>query len=146
VSLLKSKLGDKTIDFLFLDHDKDAYLADLQKLEQTLIVRGTHVAADNVIFAQIDNYRTYVNALASQGIVNTKLVEIQLEYSEPDANTSNRDALRDGIGESSVYIHVRILLCRHGHFLVVPTLYISLLFQSSRYISKTLKARPNVAH
>ena len=101
VSLLKSKLGDdKTIDFLFLDHDKDAYLADLQKLERTLIVRGTHVAADNVIFSHIDNYRIYVKALAAQGIVDTKLVETQLEYSEPDVNESNGEALRDGIGES----------------------------------------------
>jgi catechol O-methyltransferase len=124
VSLLKSKLGDKTIGFLFLDHDKDVYLADLQKLERTMIVRGTHVAADNITFSQIDNYRIYVKALSAQGIVDTKLVETQLEYSEPDANEFNRDALRDGIGESSIFV-CSDPMCSNEHFLFVPTLRIS---------------------
>jgi catechol O-methyltransferase len=98
VSVLTSKLGEKKIDFLFLDHDKDNYLADLRRLERNLLGAKAFVAADNVVFAQIDDYRNYVNALAAQGIVETKLVETQLEYSEPDANASNRDALQDGIG------------------------------------------------
>jgi len=99
-SLLQTKLVDDKIDFLFLDHDKDAYLADLQRLEQArLIQTGTYVAADNVIFAQIDNYRTYMKLLASQGVVETRLVESRLEYSEPDANASNEAKLCDGIGE-----------------------------------------------
>lgn len=100
MNLLRSKLGSSKIDFLFLDHDKDAYLSDLQRLEQAgLIEQTTHVAADNVIFAQIENYRTYVKLLASQGIVETQLVESRLEYSEPDANELNEAKLCDGIGE-----------------------------------------------
>lgn len=99
-NLLRSKLGEATIDFLFLDHAKDAYLSDLQQLEKSgLVASGTYVAADNVVFAQIDEYRTYVKLLASQGIVETQLVESRLEYSEPDANESNKAKLIDGIGK-----------------------------------------------
>jgi hypothetical protein len=89
-----------------------------------MIVRGTHVAADNITFSQIDNYRIYVKALSAQGIVDTKLVETQLEYSEPDANEFNRDALRDGIGESSIFV-CSDPMCSNEHFLFVPTLRIS---------------------
>ncbi|EED94176.1 predicted protein, partial [Thalassiosira pseudonana CCMP1335] len=50
-----------TIDFLFIDHDKDMYKADLIKLESAGLVRqGTKVVADNVLFAQIDDYIEYV--------------------------------------------------------------------------------------
>lgn len=99
-NLLRSNLGDSKIDLLFLDHDKDAYLSDLKRLEEAgMISRGTHVAADNVIFAQIDNYRAYINQLASLGVVESKLVEAQLEYSAPDATESNQAKLCDGIGE-----------------------------------------------
>ena len=100
VNLLQSTLGDGRIDFLFLDHDKEAYLPDLKRLEASGFVRsGTHVAADNVVFHQIDNYRSYIKVLAEQGIVKTKLVESMLEYSEPDATASTKSKLRDGIGE-----------------------------------------------
>ena len=100
VDLLKSHLGENKIDFLFLDHDKDAYLADLLRLERAgLICSGTHVAADNVVFARIMEYRNHIKALADRGIVETKLVESRLEYSEPDANASNEAKLLDGIGE-----------------------------------------------
>ena len=99
-SLLRSNVGDAMIDFLFLDHDKDAYSSDLKRLEEAgMVSRGTCVAADNVIFAQIDNYRAYISQLASLGVVESKLVEAQLEYSAPDATESNETKLCDGIGE-----------------------------------------------
>ena len=98
--LLQSTIGVRGIDFLFLDHDKQSYLSDLKRLEVAGFVRsGTHVAADNVVFHEIDNYRTYVKQLADKGVVKTKLVESMLEYSEPDTNASTKAKLRDGIGE-----------------------------------------------
>ncbi|KAG7357772.1 O-methyltransferase family protein [Nitzschia inconspicua] len=63
-------------EFVFLDHDKSLYLSDLQALERThRIRRGTYVAADNVIFAQIDEYRQYLQRLASHQVVTTRLEE-----------------------------------------------------------------------
>jgi catechol O-methyltransferase len=107
-------LGEKKIDFLFLDHDKDAYLTDLKQLERSLLCVKSYVAADNVVFAQIHDYRNYVNGLAAKGVVETKLVEIQLEYSEPDANALNKDALQDGIGGYTMFDI--ILLCNSELF------------------------------
>jgi catechol O-methyltransferase len=91
------------IDLLFIDHDKDLYLADLRHLEEAGLVRkGCYVAADNVLFAKIDEYRNYMKELAEQGIVETKLVESQLEYSEPDSHgldEARKQLLRDGVGK-----------------------------------------------
>lgn len=97
------------VDFVFLDHDKDAYLDDLQDLEKAGIVRqGVHVAADNVLFARIDSYREYVQSLAEKGIVQTHLVKGALEYSEieqqrnassTDKNDSDDMDFEDGIGK-----------------------------------------------
>ena len=124
-SELKSRLPDAsndhgaetaTIDFLFVDHDKSMYLPHLQELEETGMIRtGTHVAADNVVFAEIDEYRHYMADLASKGIVATRLEDaLMVEYCQPellvqqqeDASTSvaiTKDMLRDGI-EFSVYL------------------------------------------
>jgi catechol O-methyltransferase len=92
-----------TIDLLFIDHDKDLYLADLRHLEEAGLVRkGCFVAADNVLFAKIDEYRDYMKELAEQGTVETKLVESQLEYSEPDSHgldEAKKQLLRDGVGK-----------------------------------------------
>ena len=53
------------IDFLFIDHDKDSYLPDLQILERAGMVRsGTTVVADNIIFAKISDYMSYVKHLS----------------------------------------------------------------------------------
>jgi catechol O-methyltransferase len=113
------------VDFLFVDHDKDLYLQDLQRLERVGLIRtGTYVAADNVVFAHIDNYCRYMTYLSQQGIVQTRLVESLVEYSQPDLDysmmnmkkdnrpssediqvtkTPHRDILKDGI-ELSVYL------------------------------------------
>ena len=90
------------IDFLFIDHDKDLYLQALQELESAgYIQKGTHVAADNVVFAKIDNYRNYLSNLAEQGIVRTHLEDTWLEYSvsDTDDEKTRDERLRDGIGQ-----------------------------------------------
>ena len=109
------------IDFLFVDHDKSLYLPNLQELEQSRMIRkGTHVAADNVIFAQIQDYRNHMAILADKGIVSTRLEDsLFVEYCQPELgqlesgesatetekNTAaaQKDMMRDGI-EFSVYL------------------------------------------
>lgn len=50
-----------TLDFLFIDHDKNAYLADLQAiLERGWLRRGAIVVADNVRFPGSPKYRSYM--------------------------------------------------------------------------------------
>ena len=86
------------IDFLMIDHDKDSYLADLQRLERSgLIRRGTIVAADNVIFAGIHEYIDYMRGLAKKGIVRTCTREASVEYS------STEQILKDGVGKLSPF-------------------------------------------
>ena len=80
------------IDFLLLDHKKAIYLTDLMDLESHNMLRsGSYVAADNVIFNQLDSYRHHMAKQARAGIVETRLVEVNLEYS---------NNLKDGIGEN----------------------------------------------
>jgi catechol O-methyltransferase len=101
-ALLKGRVEkDVTIDFLFIDHDKSLYLSDLQQLEGSgLMKKGCFVAADNVTFAMIDDYREYTNHLARKGHVKTRLEESWLEYSQPDwdGDASRKNLMRDGIG------------------------------------------------
>jgi len=50
-----------SIDFLFIDHDKNAYLADLLAIaERGWLRRGTVVVADNVGFPGAPKYRAYM--------------------------------------------------------------------------------------
>lgn len=49
------------LDFLFLDHDKDAYLPDLQSiLDRGWLHRGSIVVADNVKIPGAPKYRAYM--------------------------------------------------------------------------------------
>ena len=96
------------IDFLFIDHDKSLYLSDLQQLEKSnLIQKGSFVAADNVVFAEIDDYREYIAKCSEAGILKTRLEDTMLEYCEPDCGNdeSKKNLMRDGIGT-----HVSLLL------------------------------------
>lgn len=99
------------IDFLFLDHDKEQYLIDLQSLEGSgLIKKGTYVAADNVIFAHIDDYMEYLDGLAQLGIVQNRMVELELEYSEPDLRDDrSQEDVRDGIGKTISLVDLSLL-------------------------------------
>jgi predicted O-methyltransferase YrrM len=95
------------IDFLFIDHDKDAYLSDLRQCEQAVLIRsGAYVAADNVVVFQLEEYRQHMKELASQGIVETKLLIGSLEY----VLEHERNSFKDGVGMYKnvlVYLHQR---------------------------------------
>jgi len=76
------------IDFLFVDHAKELYLPDVQQLEQGGFLRaGSAVAADNVVFFRLDEYRRYMQQQQAQGVVETRLVSdnVWLEYHSPAA-------------------------------------------------------------
>jgi catechol O-methyltransferase len=91
----------ETIDFLFLDHDKDLYLSDLQQLERYGWLRtGSAVAADNVVFANIHGYRSHV---LSADYIRTRLVESPLEY---------QDEIADGIGTDHMCVNVTCLFLK----------------------------------
>ena len=83
------------IDFLLLDHDKPRYLSDIKDLEQSKYLKsGSYVSADNVVFNRLDEYRQHMHSLALKGTVETRLEEMNLEYS---------NNLKDGI-EMTVYL------------------------------------------
>jgi catechol O-methyltransferase len=96
-----------TLDFVFFDHDKDAYLDDLQELEKAKLVHsGVHVVADNVLFACIDNYRCYIQDLTERGIVQSRLEKGSLEYSEVEQKAASDPSLyEDGIGKYCKCMH-----------------------------------------
>lgn len=106
-SLLDRKLRanspeNAAIDFLFIDHDKSLYLSDLQQLERDCFIqKGCYVAADNVVFARIDEYRDYIQKLKAEGVVMSRLVDSWLEYCEPDfvGDTNKNDLMKDGVGK-----------------------------------------------
>jgi catechol O-methyltransferase len=55
-------MGPGTVDFVFLDHDKDAYLPDVQLLlERGWLHPGSVVVADNVRFPGAPEYRAYMH-------------------------------------------------------------------------------------
>lgn len=96
---LTENLASQKIDYLFLDHDKDAYLNNLKEMEGGgFIQKGTYVAADNVIISPfLKPYRDYVARLARNSVVSTSLVKQKLEYSD------SRQNLHDGI-ELTIYL------------------------------------------
>ncbi|HKP89329.1 MAG TPA: O-methyltransferase [Thermoleophilaceae bacterium] len=50
-----------SVDFLFMDHDKDAYLADLERVvERRWLRTGAVVVADNVKYPGVPGYREYM--------------------------------------------------------------------------------------
>ena len=52
-----------TVDFVFVDHDKRAYLDDLQSiLERGWLHRGSIVVADNVKVPGAPKYRAYMRS------------------------------------------------------------------------------------
>jgi catechol O-methyltransferase len=56
-------LGDGTLDFVFIDHDKRVYLADLERIvSQGWLHPGSVVVADNVKFPGAPKYRAHMSA------------------------------------------------------------------------------------
>jgi catechol O-methyltransferase len=54
---------ERLVDFVFLDHDKDAYLPDLERLlEEHWLHPGSIVVADNVRFPGAPEYRAHLKA------------------------------------------------------------------------------------
>lgn len=89
------KHGVSNIDFLLLDHAKNLYLNDLQDMEDNkLLSAGSHVSADNVVYNRLDSYRQHMHKLTLQRVVESRLEEMNLEYS---------NNLKDGI-EMTVYL------------------------------------------
>jgi predicted O-methyltransferase YrrM len=83
------------LDFLLFDHAKNLYLSDLNDLEAGgLLKAGSHVSADNVVFNKLDAYRYHMEKLQAKGTVETRLDEMNLEYS---------NNLKDGI-EQTIYL------------------------------------------
>jgi catechol O-methyltransferase len=65
IDRLRSEFGlhDGAVDFVFVDHDKSAYLPDLQRiLQQRWLHPGSVVVADNVKFPGAPEYRGYLKA------------------------------------------------------------------------------------
>jgi len=80
------------IDYLFIDHDKDAYLSDLVRLEKEGLIRaGSICVADNVVFAGINDYLEYVKRLAREGYVRTETVYGRIEYADDDDEDEDED-------------------------------------------------------
>jgi catechol O-methyltransferase len=53
--------GQGAVGFAFIDHDKDAYLADLQTIiERGWLAQGAVVVADNVKFPGVPEYREFM--------------------------------------------------------------------------------------
>ncbi|GAX10143.1 catechol O-methyltransferase [Fistulifera solaris] len=88
------------IDFLFIDHEKTEYLSDFKELHLNYFIqKGTFVAADNVLFHGIDDYRSYIRNLVKEGVVTSRLVEGSLEYVNELTLEQERhlSKVRDGI-------------------------------------------------
>jgi catechol O-methyltransferase len=82
IERLRSELGftDESVDFVFVDHDKSAYLPDLERiLEQRWLHSGSIVVADNVKFPGAPEYRAYLEA-AENDTWHTIEHETHVEY------------------------------------------------------------------
>jgi catechol O-methyltransferase len=70
----------RALDFLFIDHDKDAYLADLQSiLDRDWLHTGSIVVADNVKWPGAPKYREYMRQQQGKQW-NTTEHEAKVEY------------------------------------------------------------------
>jgi catechol O-methyltransferase len=65
VDRLRSEFGvtDGALDFVFVDHDKKAYLPDLERIQRERWLHpGSVVVADNIKFPGAPEYRAYLHA------------------------------------------------------------------------------------
>jgi catechol O-methyltransferase len=65
IDRLRNEFGftDGAVDFVFVDHDKDAYVPDLERiLQERWLHPGSVVVADNVKFPGAPKYRSYLGA------------------------------------------------------------------------------------
>lgn len=89
------------VNFLFVDHDKDTYLDDVQSFENLNLLRPKSVVcADNVIFANISNYTKYMKEKQQKGYVQTETLSSLVEYcTDDDVAEFGLDMLQDGVGQ-----------------------------------------------
>jgi catechol O-methyltransferase len=60
-SLAGAGLNEPFVDLIFIDHDKQCYLADLRHVvEKRYLKSGCKIVADNVVVAGIHDYLDYV--------------------------------------------------------------------------------------
>lgn len=99
------------IHFLFLDHDKDMYKKSFQffhgfpparAFSSTFLKRGSVVVADNVVFANIQDYMSYMKELASKCSttekITTRTIMSRVEYwTQQELDQVGKDTLQDGI-------------------------------------------------
>jgi catechol O-methyltransferase len=84
-------LGDGSVDFVFVDHDKAAYLPDLERIvEQRWLHPGSVVVADNVKFPGAPEYRAYLQAAEGRSWRTT----------EHDTHVEYQSLLKDLVLES----------------------------------------------
>lgn len=92
-------------DFVFVDHDKDLYLADLKVLIEGGCLRsGSVVAADNVVMGRIDDYLSFVKgeAKSEDGFFVSSATHMNfIEYSENE-RAEGREGFEDGVEVSVV--------------------------------------------
>lgn len=82
IAALESEHGfaGSSVDFAFLDHDKDAYLPDLKRIVELGWLRpGAVVVADNVKFPGVPGYRDYMREHEG-GAWRTTEHETHVEY------------------------------------------------------------------
>jgi catechol O-methyltransferase len=78
--LLKQKFGIDHIDVLFIDHVKTLYLNDIKQVEKNnLLVPGSVVVADNVIFPGAPDYIDY---MTNHPQFSSSLRKTHLEYTK----------------------------------------------------------------
>ena len=87
-----------SLDFVFIDHDKAAYLPDLERiLEQGWLRRGAIVVADNVKLPGAPAYRAYMKVARRQ----------DWRTVEHDTHVEYQTLLKDLVLESE-YLHRRV--------------------------------------
>jgi catechol O-methyltransferase len=75
--------GEGGLDFVFLDHDKDAYLHDLQRiLDCQWLHPGSVVVADNALLPGAPQYRAYMQTQNGR-LWHTTEHRTHLEYQSP---------------------------------------------------------------
>ena len=73
-------MAEGSVDFVFVDHDKAAYLPDLERiLGEQWLHPGSIVVADNVKFPGAPEYRAYLEARQGKAW-NTIEHETHVEY------------------------------------------------------------------
>lgn len=114
--ILETLKGLGQIHFLFLDHDKDMYKESFQFFHGfppacassssfSFLKRGSVVVADNVVFANIQDYMSYIKELASkcsttEPKITTRTIMSRVEYwTQQELDQVGKDTLQDGIGK-----------------------------------------------